>query len=498
MKITSFKSTEHEETITFNKNVLLTSSDNTEGKTTIVRSIIFGLGFDVTVISDGFDNLKPKITIGVEHDNKSFILERTLGKDKKIIYVFTREKVLQKTYNLEIKIEADLYAKFLGFEDYEFMNKMIGVIFIDQDFGWRTINHGRVHPNKDLRFDFPQLFYKLINIDSTNISDLLHQRDSLKKELKSFESISTLWPEKETDVDFATNEIAKDINELTIMKKNLEQKIQSKEKYDKDFLNFILFIKKNDAISSFIKEKDIDLIKELSRYESRLNEEEINNLNIELKKVNEVIEMKKNKLLDRQTIFNDAEYEVDKFKEFFELAANISNVSKQGLNFSIDIKRERIEKLNREINTALATLREKASDEFKKMESNIKVASGTEINISLETFFNFTQSSEFDKLSGAKKGILVLLTRKIIMNLFANKTNIDLPIIIDTLGTMDPSDNTIKIIKEIIESFSLKNQVILVGVNEKINDEMKKIDGFDEIIIEAKFKTSTNQLSLDL
>lgn len=503
-KITSIAlKTKFDQQIEFdNLSTLVSSVNNTEGKTTLLRAIVFALGFDVNTISDGVDSANPIATL-------NFVVSSEKGNTKyTFIREFNKSKTLQVnfegkflTLNLDSESDKSFISDIFGIEDFSIFAMILGAFYIDQEFGWSVINHGRIHPNIDLRFDFPQLFAILNDFEGNH--DLLTIESKLD-ELNKIKKITSLFIDN-NDFDnktfnFEARETSLKIKELNVEIFELSQKIKQRRQISVDFLDFMRIIETQPLLSQFFNEEKVKVLKDFHNFEVKLSDEEIG----DLIKRKAFLQEKVDLLLEQESkqidIFTGKTIS-DSFAAFSHVIKQLQNYNKNEIINSMDFVTKEIDRLRTLKERFNNNNKEKMIDVFSKAEEYITTMTNTDVNITLNDLFSLKQLSTFNKLSGVKKSILVLFTRVIILKLIAKKYGIIFPIIIDTISSSDPSDlSTHNLLRLISEH---KGQIIIANVNKGINSQIKNsIVGIQEFLVEAPFKSAekenvSGQLSLE-
>ena len=117
---------------------LIFSKKNSRGKTTLLRILLYGLGYSIPNTKKmKFEKLDIKVELETEHLNKivlnrinRFMIEVTVGSEKKTLILPNQQNELHKlifnTSNIDI------------------LSNLLGSFYVDQEKGWTLLNRGKV------------------------------------------------------------------------------------------------------------------------------------------------------------------------------------------------------------------------------------------------------------------------------------------------------------------------------------------------------------------
>ena len=458
----------------FSKKTFITSMSNSSGKTTLIRSILFGLGF---IVSDSYVDgsiLKNiKIKVKIEIFNKKLLFVRTKN----------RLSIYNKNYlNKEFKINDKDYIKNLEafFEMMSGGKKSIIRLFlfsnyIDQQFGNHAINRGKIG----------------------------------------------LFPEK---FQFNLNEITRSIEKDLQKKFNLQKKVEQLNKFEKDlaFMASYSNIKKSRMQLDLFKNKDINkslrnlLIKlERLKFKKKIQEEKkiiIPEAVNKLLKMNLVYKTKSGDLeklsmdnlkdgsikINTEIItseINFLENSIKKLKEEIEDAKQI--MIKDGLSakmIEVSIYNQRLRanaiEISEEELSQLFETKKVWKNEIKKIEEKMKLSFYNEIENNFLKYLNHfnTKENQLDKLIEKIKNkdysiisetskwmsyvgairFAIGSSLKFAISDFLLKNKIQFPIIIDKLYHEELDPNMKNKYKEIL--LNRKEQIIISNIDQPFDD----------------------------
>ena len=243
MKINSiyFERGDEKRSFIFNPNInLIYSKENSKGKTTLLRLILFGLGYNIPA-TDGiktFDNFY--IEIEYENNNDKYIIKRY--QDNVQLYKG------QETENFTVPEQlTELHSIIFNIDDIAILNNLLGIFYIDQEKGWTLLNRGIIIGKN--RFNIEDFISALSNKD---IQDINNELDKIKDEIRKYKYLKSIVEyRKEVIIDEKVNynkkndlEIYKQKNLLEMQKNDLIQDINEIDGILKDNDRLIKYLEK--------------------------------------------------------------------------------------------------------------------------------------------------------------------------------------------------------------------------------------------------------------
>lgn len=177
-----------ERLIIFNeKNNLVYSKENSKGKTTLLRLLLYSLGFNIPDTKNiQFDKCYVETELVIATD-EVLTLVRT---NRTYIEVKTHDEV--ETYALPGQ-EMELHMKLFGASNADLIHNILGVFYFDQEKGWVLLNKGVVINGNSFKAD--ELIRGINGIDCT---DLIAQKRKLSKDLDKYKQMFSVSKYKET------------------------------------------------------------------------------------------------------------------------------------------------------------------------------------------------------------------------------------------------------------------------------------------------------------
>lgn len=151
-----------ERTITFSDTVNLIHSDkNSRGKTTLLRFILYALGYSIpNTRRIKFGNCEAELVL--ECDNLGQV---KLYRDSDIAIEATINGE-KKTYVLPEQLN-ELHKLFFGTDNVDILSNILGAYYVDQEKGWTLLNRGIVIGS--IHFNIEELIRGLSGLDCSEL-----------------------------------------------------------------------------------------------------------------------------------------------------------------------------------------------------------------------------------------------------------------------------------------------------------------------------------------
>ena len=168
-------------------NNLIHSHTNSVGKTTLLRVVLYSLGYSVPSTKlFPLDKCEIESYI-ITDDGRAIKLVRMAPN-----FIVCHEGDEAHTFCLPEEI-TELQVKFFNTKDVDIIDNLLGVFYLDQEKGWTLLNRGVVIGSNHFNVeDFVQ------GLSGRDCSDLKRQKNKLEIQLGKYEQISNLSKYKET------------------------------------------------------------------------------------------------------------------------------------------------------------------------------------------------------------------------------------------------------------------------------------------------------------
>ncbi len=467
----------NERIIEFSKNVnLIYSGTNSCGKTTLLRAILYGLGYSIPNTKKiKFENCVIKLIIYCE---KLGILE--LERLDKHTLELTINNERKETYSLPAE-EQNLHQFIFQIDNIDIVNNLLGTFYIDQEKGWTLLNRGKVIGNN--KFSIESLLRGLSNKDCV---DLLNKESKLKKEIHKYENVlnfvkykESLYSKFSNSVDSYDDVLETEIIKLCIEEKRLKKEIRridnillENNKLRQYILDMKLVVKCPDNTTILITD---DNLYGLSDNLDLL----ITKKKILTSKKNYVIKRKKELERERNLRIEEGSYnQIENFdRQIFNIKINVNTVN---LMDKLAILRKELKDVETRINIITKTDNIDATiPMFKVLKKYlIELEIGNEDNIHLPYLF----TSNLKVLSGAVLHKTAFAFRLAYITIIKEKLHLNLPIMLDSPSGKEIDQKNIDKMMNILKRDFSDHQIIIASISKYNFDEINIITIKDYLI----------------
>lgn len=302
----------------FNSKTLIYSKENSKGKTTLIRFILYALGYQIPA-TEGIGDFD-KIGFEINIETKSNI---TIYRKAETVNVIIDENINQH-FTLPVQ-ETELFALIFGIENPTILNNLLAVFYIDQEKGWTLLNRGKIIGNN--RFNIEEFIAGISRID---ISNLLDEKRVLNNELKKyryFKNVLDINSEFEDEEDskilqyetIAMSELISEQKQLELElkkcdndRKKLEKTLISNKSFADMIEDYGLIVKYKNEEFCLTKDKLVDFDKSQDLLKIQINNIKIKESKLK-EKLNSVLRVinDKNTLFSMDNILNNLEKSID-------------------------------------------------------------------------------------------------------------------------------------------------------------------------------------------
>lgn len=451
----------------FFNNTMIYSKENSKGKTTLVRFLLYALGYQIPAtegIGD-FDKLEYEICIG--NKKRQFNIYRKSNN----IQVSCDEKIY--TFILPEQ-ENELHALIFGIDNITILNNLLAVYYIDQEKGWTLLNRGKIIGN--IRFNIEEFIAGISNI---NIENLLTEKKVLNSEIKKYRYVknaidinSEFEDEEEKTKEYDNYDMAEllqeqKVNEINLKKvatkrKKIEEIIKTNSGFAEMIENYGLLVSHNgeefiltrDKLGDFDRNQDILKIR-------------LNNLKIEEEKIKSKLNKIIVKINEKNVLFT-TESLIEKLQQ---------NIESSGIDLvQVDkILRQLINKrnsINKQIKEKLSFNNQQLYDFYQTI---VKYAEELKITQFISDMTpQYVLTNKLKGLSGRVLAQLCYIFKLSYIKEIEKTFSIRLPIIIDSPRTNELSEESTNNMLNILKRDFSKHQIITASIykNSIINFEI--------------------------
>ncbi|RDY30792.1 hypothetical protein [Lachnotalea glycerini] len=452
---------------------LVFSSKNTRGKTTLLRILLFSLGYPIP-------NTK-KIKF------EKCIFETEVYCEVGNVIIRRENDYLQVNYLQEEKKfflphdQMEFHKLLWNTDNEDILENILGAIYVDQEKGWTLLNRGKAIGS--IHFNIEQL---IRGLSDRECKELIFKEKHLSNELKKYRQMMNISKYKE------------EINDLKdeLVSESYDEELQNKLdilNFDYDMVKKELkriddVIKKNDSFRKYVESMKIrvrsssgeeipvtkDTIVDMDEYEDllaakrRLIASELSSLSKKIDKIKLELPIQ-----DDQFSFGKSE---SILKEF----------DKNIVKFNIDITtiNNIISKLEKEHSLVVAGITEATRHNNAIVDEMFKVIIKytDELELGLNEKVNYLFTSNLKELSGAVLHKMVFAYRLACIIEIQKKLNIKLPIILDSPSGKEVDRQNVNAMMNILKRDFSENQVILASIYSYDFDDINLIEIKDKLI----------------
>ena len=447
--------------IDFSKEVNLIHSDkNSKGKTTLLRFMLYALGYNIPNTKKIKFN-QCEVELIVENEKKEEI--KLVRNNLPIIQIEKNKK--KKVYVIPEQ-QDELQEMVFGIENKDIISNLLGVYYIDQEKGWTLLNRGIVIGS--IHFNIEELIRGLSGI---NCTDLIEKETQLKRKISKYKQMLSiaeyqqiLQNEKGLVTNSYEDKIDSELDSLLIKQREIKEELRRIDKILSD----------NKHFKKFVIEMKL-LVKTSSGEIVPVTENNIVGLNdaIELLVTKRKLTFARfvdvtSKIEKKQKKF-DKEYEQLKFFESVnQLEIFDKRISSIPLN-RIIIKQEitNLEKEVKDIREEISRIT-KNNNTIGSYIFEIIIKYATELKIgdknSISPTYLFT--SNLKELSGAILHKTVFAFKLGYISAIKKKLNIKLPILLDSPTGKEVDQENIKLMMNILKRDFSDHQIITASIFE--------------------------------
>lgn len=437
------------------KSNLITSDVNSVGKTTLIRSILYCLGYPIP-FTRGFSFKNMEIQISI--NNKTINICRSDIKDENIKLVINNKQIF---FLNPISEQTKILSFVYGIDEPKLLKSVLGLHYFDQEKGWTLLNRGKVIGG--IGFYIEDYIEGLSNKKIDDINEDIKEKQQ-KKDI--YNQINKIIQNREEYEEHDDNIDWNQIDDFNNEKRSIDIKIRRLKNKNKnlsdlhhdneDLLNLMtssnLYIKTDNGKEKITKSNliftEYKINEEMLKAQVSSNKEKISLLRKEKRKL-------QNKLNDKLELIS-----IDDQIGRFGNAVSSMNISSDNIKSIMSDYGKDLYKLKEKRKKILQdnTI---SKDVYDRIISYSNIL-GVENSIDKSKDFIFT--SDLKQYSGAKLHLLVFAFRMALLKEMQLSTNIIVPIILDSPLTGELDKNNLKKIFKLIKEEFYENQIIVASI----------------------------------
>ncbi len=456
---------------------LIHSKQNSKGKTTLLRFLLYSLGYTIpNTRKIKFERCEVETVIFTEKIGE-VRLSRTANS-----HIVLSKCDNRTTYVLPEQ-QNKLHSVLFGTENADILENLLGAFYVDQEKGWTLLNRGVVIGS--IHFNIEELVRGLSGRDCTT---LIQYEEKLSRELKKYKQMFSVAKYQETieteggalAVEHYEEKIDSDLEQLMIRQNALKKELRRIDKALRD----------NRQFSKFITEMKL-LIKGADGTTIPVTADNIVGFNDSIEYL-----ITKHKLISAEmaSVLSDiSAREMQRQSEIEQLEFWKSETMTQAFDRriaslqinAIAIKKEikRLEKELRDVRQDITTRTKMNNDVVNSLYHNIlkyavELGIGDDTTISASYLF----TSNLKELSGAVLHKTVFAFRLAYIIEIERAIDIKLPIILDSPSGKEVDQDNIKIMMNILKRDFSDHQIIIASIYEYDFNPINKIEIVNRLI----------------
>lgn len=432
------------------------SSNNSKGKTTLIRIILFILGFKVNPTKGVvFDSMEYKMIVENANGNEICISRQWLD-DYNYVHIRNGKNDTKVLYGEHY--DAVKTAVFSGMSE-DLITNILGAFYIDQEKGWTMLNRGKVIGS--IPFNIEAF---LCALEELNVKRELSELKKVEQDLAQYKKLQN-FAELEREVQRESGVLCSDsvqerfVTKLNILKSEIlycEREKKSLEDVQSDNKSFARMVD-NLNLSITVDGKRI-----------RVDSKNVDGLNDTIK----MLEYRKKELNSRLVILNKKYQEVMDEKDSYELSLGSDDLlsvykrkiasihlNQMYISEAIASLKKRKKMLNERVSAAAANAWSKSIGK-----NVIKFLERLSVRHNYESFETTVFTSDLYPYSGAEMSKRVLAFHLAYVSAVKNKTGVRLPIIIDSPYSKETDSDNFQRFIDIIRSDFSDHQILIATI----------------------------------
>ena len=466
------KESGEERLITFSEsNNLIHSSENSKGKTTLLRLLLYSIGYNIPNTKNiKFENCEVEVCITTD-DGDLLSLKRTVRE-----FIVLKNSEGKTTFMLPSQI-YDLHKIIFKADNIDLINNILGTFYFDQEKGWTLLNRGVVIGS--IRFNIEELIRGINNVDC---SELILRKDKKRQDLLKFKQMFSVSKYQET-LDNESKSLASEsyntiidsrINQYKIQQNSIKRELSRVDdalKNNQHFRKFVadigLLVQLQNGEIIAVTDKNIVGLNDTINYliaKKRILSSEYNRISSEL------VEINKEKIVEQQQLsFLDDQETITKIfdSRIASIPINTLVVERQIAN----IERE-ISEINRNIRMLTRTGKGTITSLFNNAKKYL-----TELGLDGESISEkYLFTSNLKELTGAILHKTVFSFRLACLIETEKYLGVRLTIILDSPRGKEIDPLNIKKMINILKRDFSDNQIIIASIFEYDLESVNRIE----------------------
>lgn len=449
-----------------NETNLIFSKKNSCGKTTLIRFILYSLGFKIPETKNiKFDRCN--VSCSIELDNG-----KILQLNRPNTYSIS---VNNEQFFILPEQQALLHKILFGTANKDILNNILGALYCDQEKGWTLLNRGTVIGS--IHFNIEELIRGLSDVDC---SDMIIKEKQISSELAKYKQMFSIAQYKDSiQQDNLISESSESENNIELQQLMLERNSLNREisrvgqclSGNKKFMDFVdemkLLVTTDDGKQITVTKDNVVGLNDSVNYLIAKKRILLQKLSEVVKKIENITTLQKKE--QQQLSFFNSESLIEVFdKQIIKLPINQLAIKKA----ITELENER-----KEIKERISIISRSDSEVLSSMHKTI-IHYANELGVGdpekLTQKYLFT--SNLKELSGAMLHKTVFAFKLGYIKAIENKLGLKLPIILDSPRGKEVDKKNIDMMMQILNRDFKDNQIIIASIFEYKFDKLKKIE----------------------
>lgn len=473
-------------TIDFTNRTLICSDDNSSGKTSLVRFILYSLGFEIPS-TKGLQMKKFDTEVYLELNSKVYSIVTGPNMHGYKIFNFSNKSEMYLSNVLE------LHSFIFDIKNKRLIQNILGVFYIDQEHGLMNWNKGTVIGDNVFKIrDF------LVGVSNIDLSKEYGTLGELKKEREKYMAFSQ-FKQKTSDHRREYNIKKTEKDELLKLENKKSYLKYNAADISRKIIEFENMLKDNKSISDFVHNMKILIKRNKDETPFILKQSDILNLEESNDWLEANILELKEKVLELKEEIAAIDFKISKKKTLFDdfVSSTIDEVAKKTneiqitdgqISSVIDSIKVKIDAIEIKIEE---TIKSESAKNIKfivnKVDKYVKLLLPTD-RISYDSIEQLLFLKRNDKYSGRILSHLSYAFHLAYISLIRECFGTKLPIIIDSpTGKEMTIENFEKVLRIIDEEFEEHN-LIIASIYKYDSPSLKKIQLIDKLFAKNYYK----------
>ena len=467
-----------ERKISFSEGVnLIHSDENSCGKTTLLRFMLYSLGYNIPNTKKiRFNRCEVETLLDTEAIGEVSLLRYSDD------FLELTSDAGKRTYVLPAQV-YELHSILFGTKNTDVLKNLLGAFYTDQEKGWTLLNRGTVIGS--IHFNIEELIRGLSGRDCSELTQRqVHLERNISKYRQMFsiaqyrealeaESGSLITEDYEEKTDSQVNQLLVERKSLKSELKRIDQTLTDNKRFRRFVSDLKLLVQSPDGNIIQVTEDNIVGINDaidLLVAKRKIVSERLSRLELKLEHV-----QKEQKYELEQLGFLNSETLEDVFdKKIVSMPMNPVTLKKKLNSLAGELKtvREQITDITKKNNDVVTLI----------YHSIVKYAENLEIgdNTSIATSYLFT--SNLKELSGAVLHKTVFAFRLAYIIAIENALNLKLPIILDSPSGKEVDQANIRLMMDILKQDFSDHQLIIASIYEYDFPEVNQIEIVERLL----------------